>query len=235
MSPSLIRPRLEYYAWRHLPFSQFQDLDTLIRIFDTLNRIPNEVTEPHVARMKLAFFQTDINNAINGQATHPDVQKLAVLVKTHALNLAPFHDLCTAIETEIDRVQSIDENDFHRYCKRKYGSFLLICGQLLKKSPLTESEKSSLENLGVFIERVRLLDKDHAEIMHLFPLKEVDQQQYIDQTRALLGRKPPSPALKPIYVLARLYDAKLTYIEKSSSISPITLLALSIFYRIKGY
>lgn len=242
---SLIRPRMEYYAWRHLPFWQFQGLNTLTALFDTLTRIPSDVTEPHVARQKLAFFHDDIVRAQNGAAHHPAAQALAALLKTDPLNITAFDDLCTAIETEIDRVQSIDDNDLNRYCKRKRGAFLVLCGELLKKSPLSNAEITQLENLGIFIERICLLQKKASlhEKMHLFSLKDFSLPEYIAQTRRYFTHTNATDALYPIFLLARLYNALLTLLEKSLptepdafiTLTPMHLLILSIFYRMKGF
>ncbi|MFI4955741.1 MAG: squalene/phytoene synthase family protein [Gammaproteobacteria bacterium] len=228
--------KVEYYAWRHLPFATFQSLNTLLAVVDTLNRIPTDVTEPHVARMKLAFFQSDIARAASGNAQHPDIQALSAILKTEQLDLSPFNDLCIALETEIDRVQSIDDNDLNRYCKRKRGSVLLLCGQLLKNAPLTDIEKTNLNNIGIFIERISLLQNrdTHPEKIHLFSLKDFSQADYIAQTRTFFNRNNATPALKPIFLLARLYEAQLNHFEKSLPLNPMKLLALSLYYRLKG-
>lgn len=185
---ALSRPRIEYYAWRHLPYAIFQQLNAIHALVDTLNRIPNDVTEPHIARMKLAFFQADIARAQTGQAQHPQVQAL------DNLDLAPLNDICTALETEIDHIQLVDDNDRDRYYRRKRGSVMILCGQVLKKAPLTDNEKIELNNLGIAIER----------------------QQTTTSTTACFA---------PLRLFALLNQAPHT---------PIQLLALSLYYRIKG-
>jgi len=185
---ALSRPRIEYYAWRHLPYATFQQLNAILALVDTLNRIPVDVTEPHVARMKLAFFQADIARAQNGQAQHPQVQALV------NLDLSPLNDLSTALETDIDHIQLVDDNDRHRYYRRKRGSVMLMCGQVLKKAPLTDDEKIELNQLGIDIER----------------------KQTTSSTTACFA---------PLRLFALLNQTPRT---------PLQLLALSLYYRIKG-
>lgn len=222
MTQALIRPRIEYYAWRHLPFWEFQGLDILTTVFDTLVRIPSEVREPHVAHQKLAFFHSDILRAHSGTPHHPAVQALAALMKTDPLRLEPFEDICTAMETEIDRIQSIDARDLDRYCKRKRGAFLLLCAELLKKAPLTDAEASAVEHLGIFIERKRLLlnRETHPEQSHLFPLKDSSMEAHFDPSLC-------HDACTPIYLLAKLYD--------DLPATPLQLLMRSLYYRIRGH
>jgi phytoene/squalene synthetase len=188
-SIALRRPRIEYYAWRHLPYATFQQLNAILTLVDTLNRIPVDVTEPHVARMKLAFFQSDIARAQNDQAQHPEVQAL-----DKNLDLSAFNDLFIALETEIDRVQLVDDHERNRYYRRKRGSVMLLCGQVLKKAPLTDDEKIELNSLGIAIER--------------------------NQTTT-----STTPCFAPLRLFALLNQAPY---------NPIQLLALSLYYRIKG-
>lgn len=220
---------VEYYAWRHLPYSTFQALDVIVTLFDLLNRIPSEVSEPHVARMKLGFFQSDIHRARTGHANHPHVQALSTLLQRHPIDLTPFNEICIAIETEIDRVQSIDDKDFNRFCKRKRGSLLLLCGEIIKHSPLTQEEITQLNNLGIFIERTHLSDikASNPEKIHLLSLKDIDHTEYNQATQAFFKGSSLPCALKPMMVLALLYKAQTSH--------PLTLLTLSLYYRIKGY
>jgi hypothetical protein len=239
---ALARPRIEYYAWRHLPLAQFEGLNVLVTLFDTLTHIPETVSDPLVARQKLAFFQADIAAATRGAAQHPEVQALAALLKKYPLDLTPFDELYIAIETDIDRIQSIDDNDLNRYCKRKRGSLLLLCAQFLKQSPLTEHEKKDVEALGVFIERVILLQIKgvQPEKNYLFSIQDFVLENYVAVTTAQW--QPTNGCLKgSMYILGSLYRQLLVVLAKTlhdkpderMTLNPIYLLLLSIFYRYK--
>ncbi len=238
MSSSLTRPRLEYYAWRHLPLHSFEGLSVLFTLFETLTHIPHTVTEPSVARQKLAFFQKDIA-AVNHAPQHPQVQALKHLLQKYSLDLSPFKDLYIAIETSIDHLQSIDDADLNRYCQRKRGSLLLLCAEWLKQSPLTETEKNNIKQTGIFIERVILLQERNRkpEQSYLFPIKDFLLEDYIQNT---IKEKPLSD---PFFNLTTtLYEILLKQLQSSLSMNPyasITLnpihtLLLTIFYRLKG-
>ncbi len=226
---SLRPPRLDYYAFRHLPLDTFQGINILFTLFDTLCRISDTVTEPQVARQKLAFFQADIAKVGSGTCHHPETQALATLIKKHPIDLTPFEHICTAVEIDIDRIQSIDDNDLNRYCQKKRGALMLMCGELLNNAPLSPDEKNDLNDLGILIERVILLQERYVrdDKRYLFPIKDFVLNEYVDRTRL---HHRLAHLQKPMQILEALYNALLTLLEQTLKTQPDKYISLNPIY-----
>src|SRR5690606_13109884 len=77
-----------YYAFLFLPPEQRKAITALYAFCREVDDIVDDTSEPSVARMKLAWWRTQVEQMFQGHAEHPVMQALAPHVQTYHLDQA---------------------------------------------------------------------------------------------------------------------------------------------------
>lgn len=92
-----------YYAIRFAPTELRDDLARLTGWYHELHRIPEEVSEPAVARFKLDWWRAELQRAAGGMPQHPLSRELGPLIARHRMPLESFVGIADRVEAELGR------------------------------------------------------------------------------------------------------------------------------------
>jgi len=87
-----------YYAVRLSPAPHRNALAALFALRAELQAIPNQVSEPGIARLKLDWWRSEIDRLFAGEPRHPLSELLAPVVAKHQLPQQPFINLIEAVD-----------------------------------------------------------------------------------------------------------------------------------------
>ena len=118
-----------YYSLRFSPPALRDDLGALLAWRHQVRAILTEVSDPGVARLKLAWWRDQVRGLEgDGQPRHPLTQVLSPLVARHRLPLAPFLAMADQVEREIRRQTPQDTPALLAACTADLGSLFELMG-----------------------------------------------------------------------------------------------------------
>ncbi|MBI1285325.1 MAG: squalene synthase HpnC [Thiobacillus sp.] len=103
-----------------LPKRLRQPVEAVYRFARSADDIADEGDAPPATRLEqLAAYQTELNRIERGEATtHPIFGPLASAIRKHAIPLAPFRDLLSAFEQDVEKTRYASFGDVMDYCRR---------------------------------------------------------------------------------------------------------------------
>jgi hypothetical protein len=207
----LRRPSIDYYAFRHLPYAQFQALQIIYALFYQLQSLPTCSEDIHLVRHKTQFWMMELVAAYQGTPHHPVTRDLQVVLQDVPLPQADWVKIVTAIEMEIDHLLFDNDQEFRSYADKLYGSLYRLIARVLTQEPLPEE---ALAALGVA--RARLAVGEEAVLAFDQALAELKQSN--------------NPELKPLRILGRLYRRQAE--QPMLNLGPLKILGLSLRERL---
>lgn len=111
-----------YYAFLFLPPERRRAITALYAFCREVDDIVDETTEASVARMKLAWWRTQVEELFeSGNAAHPVMQALAPHISAYGLKAAQLHAVIDGMEMDLDCHQYPDWESLRRYCWHAAG------------------------------------------------------------------------------------------------------------------
>src|SRR5690606_15818849 len=110
-----------YYALPILPPERRRAITALYAFCREVDDIVDETTEPSVARMKLAWWRTQVEQLYQGHAEHPVMQALAPHVHAYGLDQAKMMAVIDGMEMDLDHSRYMDWPSLRRYCWHAAG------------------------------------------------------------------------------------------------------------------
>jgi 15-cis-phytoene synthase len=89
-----------------------------------------EVADPGVARMKLAWWRSELSAAFGGRTQHPVAQALARTVADFGLPQGRFDAIIDSAAMDVERSEYADFAALEDYCRRGAGSVALLTAQI---------------------------------------------------------------------------------------------------------
>ena len=119
-----------YYSFLFLPPSRRRAITALYAFCREVDDVVDEVSDPEVARMKLAWWRREIQSAFDGAPQHPVAQALAPVVREFALSAAHFQTIIDGMATDLEQVRCIDFAALEQYCHRVAGVVGLLSADI---------------------------------------------------------------------------------------------------------
>lgn len=213
----LSRPSIDYYAFRGLPFEQFQALQVVYAVFSELRALPECSTDILVVRHKTHFWLTEIQAAYQGIPQHPIAQDLQALLKTCPLSHQDWLGILTAVEMDSDRLLLENETEIRGYADKLYGSLYRLISQAL-------ALKGDCQDLA--LARTLLMYIQHPDRRGVTVKLPENTQEKACQLFELAGKRLG----RPLSLLARLYRRQA--LKPMLKLSPLETLWLSIRERL---
>ncbi|RTZ44445.1 squalene synthase HpnD [Candidimonas sp. SYP-B2681] len=110
-----------YYAFLFLPPERRRAITALYAFCREVDDVVDECNEPSVARMKLAWWRTQIERLYEGHAEHPVMQALAPHIKTYDLRAERLHAIVEGMEMDLDQTRYLDWPGLRKYCWHAAG------------------------------------------------------------------------------------------------------------------
>ena len=105
-----------YYSFLFLPPERRRAITALYAFCREVDDTVDECTDPSLARIKLAWWRTEISNAYGGTATHPVMQALQPHLSTYALQEQHLQAIVDGMEMDLDQTRYLDYPGLQRYC-----------------------------------------------------------------------------------------------------------------------
>ena len=119
-----------HYSFRLLDPERRAAITALYAFCREVDDAVDEVSEPDVARVKLAWWRTEIDRVYSGMPQHPVAQALAPVVRRYALPEQHLQTVIDGMQMDLDQLRYVDFADLERYCDRVAGVVGLMSAEI---------------------------------------------------------------------------------------------------------
>ena len=110
-----------YYSFRLLPAPRRAAISALYAYCREVDDVVDEVSDPSVARVKLAWWRTEVDAIFSGTPQHPVALALAQAVERHGIAQAHLLTVIDGMQMDLDKVRYVDFAELETYCDRVAG------------------------------------------------------------------------------------------------------------------
>ncbi|MGB3289991.1 MAG: presqualene diphosphate synthase HpnD [Burkholderiaceae bacterium] len=111
-----------YYAFLFLPPERRRAITALYAFCREVDDVVDEATEPSVARMKLAWWRSQIEQLYkDGRGDHPVMQALAPHIQPFGLDADRLYAIVEGMEMDLDQARYADWAGLRKYCWHAAG------------------------------------------------------------------------------------------------------------------
>src|SRR4029077_8110734 len=119
-----------YYSFLFLPPERRRAITALYAFCREVDDVVDEVTDPALARTKLAWWRTEIGATFTGTPQHPVAQALRPVVAAYRLPEEHFQTVIDGMEMDLQRSRYLDFNELERYCHCVAGVVGLMSAEI---------------------------------------------------------------------------------------------------------
>jgi len=123
-----------YYSFLFLPPERRRAITALYAFCREVDDVVDEVSDPDIARTKLAWRRQEIASAFAGSAAHPVTQALQAVVRSYALPQEHFQAVIDGMQMDLERNRYLDFTDLERYCHRVAGVVGLMSAEIFGRT-----------------------------------------------------------------------------------------------------
>jgi phytoene synthase len=105
-----------YYAFLFLPPERRQAITALYAFCREVDDVVDECTDASIARIKLAWWRTQIDVMFEGKPDHPVTQALAPHLKAFDMTQARLLAIIDGMEMDLDQTRYLDWPGLEKYC-----------------------------------------------------------------------------------------------------------------------
>jgi len=110
-----------YYSFLFLPPERRRAITALYALCRQLDDTVDEASEASVARLKLAWWRTEIDRLFDGKPEHPVTQALAPHLLTCGITQDRLQAIVDGMEMDLDQTRYLDFPALQRYCRLAAG------------------------------------------------------------------------------------------------------------------
>lgn len=105
-----------YYAFLFLPPERRQAITALYAFCREVDDVVDECSDPSIARIKLAWWRTQIDAMFQGKAEHPVTQALAPFLTPFDITQSRLIAIIDGMEMDLDQTRYLDWPGLEKYC-----------------------------------------------------------------------------------------------------------------------
>ena len=136
-----------HYSFRLLDPERRAAITALYAFCREVDDAVDEVSQPDVARVKLAWWRTEIDRVYTGTPQHPVAQALAPVVRRYALPERHLQAVIDGMQMDLDQLRYLDFSELERYCDRVAGVVGLMSAEIFGYEDPTTREYA--RDLGI--------------------------------------------------------------------------------------
>ena len=110
-----------YYSFRFLPREERRAITALYAFCREVDDVVDEVSDPAVARLKLAWWRTQIGAVFAGTPQHPVARALAAVAPRYGLPESELQQVIDGMEMDLTQTRYLDFPALEVYCERVAG------------------------------------------------------------------------------------------------------------------
>ena len=119
-----------HYSFRLLDPPRRAAITALYAFCREVDDIVDEMSDPNVARVKLAWWRTEIDRLYAGKPQHPVALALAPVVRRYAIAEANLQTVLDGMQMDLDQVRYTDFAALELYCERVAGVVGLMSAEI---------------------------------------------------------------------------------------------------------
>ena len=105
-----------YYAFLFLPKERRAAITAFYAFCREVDDVVDEVTDPGVARTKLAWWQSEVAKSFAGNPTHPVMKALMPMAATYGIEARHLQAVIDGCQMDLDQTRFLDYAGLARYC-----------------------------------------------------------------------------------------------------------------------
>ncbi|OZI17680.1 squalene synthase HpnD [Bordetella genomosp. 7] len=110
-----------YYSFLFLPPERRRAITALYAFCREVDDVVDECSDPSVARIKLAWWRTQVDNLFAGQAEHPVMRALVPHLASCAIERDRMQAVIAGMEMDLDQTRYLDWPALRKYCWHAAG------------------------------------------------------------------------------------------------------------------
>ncbi len=223
-----------YYAFLFLPPARRAAITAFYAFCREIDDVVDEVSDPSIARTKLAWWQTEVAQAFAGNPQHPVMK--ALMPHTGAFGIAQHHlqDVISGCQMDLEQTRYLDFAALQRYCHLVAGVVGEVSAGIFGQSqPQTTAYAHTLGQAFQLTNIIRDVGEDALRGRIYLPVSELQQfdvkaheilkRTYSDRFTALMKFQAARAH--------RLYDEALALLPRSDRRSQKPGLMMASIYR----
>ena len=119
-----------YYSFLFLPPERRRAITALYAFCREVDDVVDEVSDPDLARTKLAWWRKEVGAIFSGTPQHPVALALQPVVAAHRLPQQHFQAVIDGMAMDLDRNRYLDFADLERYCHCVAGVVGLMSAEI---------------------------------------------------------------------------------------------------------
>jgi phytoene synthase len=119
-----------YYSFLFLPEARRRAIIALYAFCREVDDVVDEVSDPEVARVKLAWWRREVASAFEGTPQHPVAQALAPVVRDFGLPSEHSQTIIDGMAMDLDQARYLDFPALELYCHRVAGVVGLLSAEI---------------------------------------------------------------------------------------------------------
>lgn len=177
-----------YYAFLFLPPARRAAITAFYAFCREVDDVVDEVTDPGVARTKLAWWQAEVAQAFAGQPTHPVMRALAPAIAEFGLPQEPFQAVIRGCQMDLEQTRYLDFANLARYCHLVAGVVGEVSARIFGQTQAQTTEYA--HKLGLAFQLTNIIRDVGEDAMRgriYLPVNEL--QQFDVKAHEILQRK----------------------------------------------
>jgi phytoene synthase len=199
-----------YYSFLFLPPERRRAITALYAFCREVDDVVDEVSEPDLARTKLAWWRREIGAAFTGAPQHPVALALRPVVAAYRLPEEHFQTVIDGMAMDLERSRYLDFAELERYCHCVAGTVGLLSAEIF--GYVNPATRQYARDLGIAFQLtniIRDVGEDARRGRIYLPQDELARRGV---TAASLLRRQSGPALVALMAdqvaRARLWHAR---------------------------
>jgi phytoene synthase len=177
-----------YYAFLFLPPPRRAAITAFYAFCREVDDVVDEVSDPGVARTKLAWWQVEVAKAFAGQPTHPVMQALMPHVTAFAIRQDQLLSVVRGCEMDLEQTRYLDYPGLQKYCHLVAGVVGEVSAGIFgQTAPATTQYAHKLGQAFQLTNIIRDVGEDAMRGRIYLPVNEL--QQFDVKAHEILQRK----------------------------------------------
>ena len=177
-----------YYAFLFLPPQRRAAITAFYAFCREVDDVVDEVTDPGIARTKLAWWQSEVAQSFAGRATHPVMQALMPAVAAFGLAEEQLQSVIRGCEMDLEQTRYLDYAGLRRYCHLVAGVVGEVSARIFGQTQAQTTDYA--HKLGLAFQLTNIIRDVGEDAMRGRIYLPVDELQQFDvKAHEILQRK----------------------------------------------
>ncbi len=223
-----------YYAFLFLPAQRRAAITAFYAFCREVDDVVDEVSDPGVARTKLAWWQSEVSQSFAGKPTHPVMQAVMPHVPAYGLEERQFQAIIQGCQMDLEQTRYLDFPGLARYCHLVAGVVGEVSARIFGQTDAATTGYA--HKLGLAFQLTNIIRDVGEDAMRgriYLPVSEL--QQFDVKAHEILNRKYSDNFTKMMRFQAQrahgLYDEALAMLPSADRRSQKPGLMMASIYR----